>query len=112
MDRRKDIRLDQSQSSPSPRFRTLRHNSCRVRLLGHDPHHAKAACCRKLLVMNSNFPDGLLGRGLDTPSQIPDEHSLVKKGLAEKTDTLLTLRIPDSIGGPWKRATLYIYTCV
>jgi hypothetical protein len=59
MDRRKDIRLDQPQSSPSPRFRTLRHNSCRVRPLGHDPHHAKAACCRKLLVMNPNFPDGL-----------------------------------------------------
>src|SRR5262245_4019609 len=60
MDRRKDIRLDQPQSSPSPRFRTLRHNSCRVRPLGHDPHYAKAACCRKLLVMNPNLPDGLL----------------------------------------------------
>src|SRR6516165_6953522 len=59
MDRRKDIRLDQPQSSPSPRFRTLRHNSCRVRPLGHDPHHAKA---RKLLVMNPNLPDGLLER--------------------------------------------------
>ena len=43
----------------SPRFRTLRHNSCRVRPLGHDPHHAKAACCRKRLVVNPNFPDGL-----------------------------------------------------
>jgi hypothetical protein len=52
MDRRKDIRLDQPQSSLSPRFRTLRHNSCRVRPLGHDPHHAKAACCRKRLVVN------------------------------------------------------------
>ena len=59
MDRRKDIRLDHPQSSPSPRFRTLRHNSCRVRPLGHDPHHAKA---RKLLVMNPNLPDGLLER--------------------------------------------------
>jgi hypothetical protein len=56
MDRRKDIRLDQPQSSVSPRFRTLRHNSCRVRPLGHDPHHAKAACCRKRLVVNPNFP--------------------------------------------------------
>src|SRR5215831_18659234 len=63
MDRRKDIRLDQPQSSPSPRFRTLRHNSCRVRPLGHDPHHAKAACCRKLLGMNPNLPDGLLVLG-------------------------------------------------
>jgi hypothetical protein len=35
---------------------------CRVRPLGHDPHHAKAACCRKRLVVNPNFPDGLLGR--------------------------------------------------
>ena len=62
MDRRKDIRLDQPQSSLSPRFRTLRHNSCRVRPLGHDPHHAKAACCRKRLVVNPNFPDGLLSK--------------------------------------------------
>src|SRR5215470_14298678 len=61
-----DIRLDQPQSSPSPRFRTLPHNSCRVRPLGHDPHHAKAACCRKLLVMNPNLPDGLLETNLTT----------------------------------------------
>src|SRR5437870_12968368 len=61
MDRRKHIRLEQPQSSLSQRFRTLRNNSCRVRPLGHDPHHAKAACCRKRLVVNPNFPDGFLG---------------------------------------------------
>src|SRR6516165_8795773 len=83
MDRRKDIRLDQPQSSPSPRFRTLRHNSCRVRPLGHDPHHAKAACCRKLLVMNPNLPDGLLEFLLATPENFaPENIETVALGLS------------------------------
>jgi hypothetical protein len=77
MDRRKDIRLDQPQSSPSPRFRTLRHNSCRVRPLGHDPHHAKAACCRKLLVMNPNFPDGLIDTATQNDHPIADVPGLL-----------------------------------
>src|SRR5438128_9371961 len=79
MDRRKDIRLDQPQSSLSPRFRTLRHNSCRVRPLGHDPHHAKAACCRKLLVMNPNLPDGLLELALQHAIYSADDLYLLEE---------------------------------
>jgi hypothetical protein len=41
------------------RFRTLRHNWGRLRPHRHDPHHAQAAR-RKRLIMNPNFPDGLL----------------------------------------------------
>src|SRR3954454_2482166 len=59
MDCLKDARLDQSQPPPGARLRALRHNRCRIRPHRHDPHHAQAACCNRL-VMNPNFPDGLL----------------------------------------------------
>ena len=58
MDCRKDVRLDQPQSPPGSRLRTLRRNRRGFRSPRHDPHHAQAACC-KHLVMNPNFPDGL-----------------------------------------------------
>src|SRR6516164_7412702 len=64
MDRREDVRLDQPQPPAGPRFRTLRHNRRRIRPPRHDPHHAQASCCCKRLVMNPNFPDGLLGKVL------------------------------------------------
>jgi hypothetical protein len=38
------------------------YNGRRLRPTRHDPHHAKAAC-RKHLVMNPKFPDGLLRSG-------------------------------------------------
>ncbi len=41
------------------RNRALRYDRRRLRPPGHDPHHAQAAC-RKRLVLNPNFPDGLL----------------------------------------------------
>ena len=53
----------------------------------------------------------ILGRGLVSASRIPEDYSLVKKELADKTDTLLTLRVPESMGSFWKKANLYIYTC-
>jgi hypothetical protein len=59
VDRRKNVRLDHSQSPFGSRFRTLRHNCRRLRPHRHDPHHAQAAR-RKRLIMNPNFPDGLL----------------------------------------------------
>jgi site-specific DNA recombinase len=55
---REDIRLDQSQPPPGSRLRALRSNRRCVRSSRHDPHHAQAACCKRLL-MNPNFPDGL-----------------------------------------------------
>src|SRR5579863_2879587 len=60
MDRGADVCLGQSQPSASTRFRTLRHNGCRVRPPRNDPHYASAPCCRKPRAMNPNFPDGLL----------------------------------------------------
>ena len=60
VDCRKDLRLDQSQSPSGSRLRALRHDRRRLRPPRHDPHHAQAACCCKRLVMNPNFPDGLL----------------------------------------------------
>ena len=61
MDRRKDIRLDQSQSPLGARLRTLCHDRRCLHPPRHDPHHAKATCC-KCLVMNPIFSDGLSGR--------------------------------------------------
>ena len=59
VDCRKDVRLDQSQSPLGSRLRALRYDRRRLRPPRHDPHHAQAACCKRL-VMNPNFPDGLL----------------------------------------------------
>jgi site-specific DNA recombinase len=55
---RKDVRLDQPQSPPGSRFRTLRHDRHGFHSPRYVPHHAQAARC-KCLVMNPNFPDGL-----------------------------------------------------
>src|SRR5271166_3935838 len=65
VDCRKDVRLDQSQSPPGSRLRALRYDCRRLRPPRHDPHHAQAACCKRLF-MNPNFPDGLL-----TPKYLP-----------------------------------------
>src|SRR5208283_4584118 len=59
VDCRKDVRLDQSQSPPGSRLRALRYDCRRLRPPRHDPHYAQATCCKRL-VMNPNFPDGLL----------------------------------------------------
>ena len=53
----------------------------------------------------------LLGGGAVVASRLPEDHSLVKKGLAEKGDTLLTLRVPASIAGFWQTANIYVWTC-
>jgi hypothetical protein len=42
--------------------------------------------------------------------EIPPEHPLIKRGLASKTDTLVTVKIPD-IGGFWQSAKVYVYAC-
>jgi hypothetical protein len=61
--------------------------------------------------LDDSKKNAVLGRGLVTASRIPSDHSLVQKGIAERTDTLVTVRIPDLIGGPWKKADLYVYSC-
>src|SRR5439155_26478659 len=60
LDRRTHLCLAQPFPAPSARFRALRQNRRRLHPPRHDPHHAEAPRC-KLLVMNRNFADGLLG---------------------------------------------------
>lgn len=43
--------------------------------------------------------------------QIPPEHPLVIRGLASKSDTLVTVEIPDKIAGLWQPAKVYVYAC-
>jgi hypothetical protein len=43
--------------------------------------------------------------------QIPPEHPLIARGLASKSDTLVTVQIPDEVGGLWRKAKVYVYAC-
>jgi hypothetical protein len=43
--------------------------------------------------------------------QIPDNDSLVKANRVDPGATLLTLQVPDSIGGFWSSADLYVWSC-
>ena len=44
-------------------------------------------------------------------SEIPADHPLVTRGVASKSDTLITAQIPDGIGGLWPLAKVYVYAC-
>ena len=63
------------------------------------------------LERSDNAAQKLLPRGAITAKRVPDDYSLVKKGILDKGDTLLTLQIPDSIGSFWQSATLYLWVC-
>ena len=65
IDRRKDVRLDQSQSPLGSRLRALRYDRRRFCPPRHDPHHAQAARC-KHLVMNSR--DRITGSSVSGPT--------------------------------------------
>src|SRR5262245_32191338 len=71
MDRGKDIRLDQSQSPLGARLRTLCHDRHGLHPPRHDPHHAKATCCKRL-VLNPIFSDGLLATFVGLYINIPE----------------------------------------
>jgi hypothetical protein len=43
--------------------------------------------------------------------QIPPEHTAVKNGEAQNTETLITVVLPSSIGGWWEKVSLYIFKC-
>lgn len=60
LDRRTDLRLDQSMPPPRQGLRTSRPQNGGLRPTGHDPHHASAPH-RKSLIMSSNFSEGLSG---------------------------------------------------
>jgi hypothetical protein len=43
--------------------------------------------------------------------QIPDNDSLVKANRVDPGATLLTLQVPDSVGGFWQPVDLYVWSC-
>ena len=51
------------------------------------------------------------GRGTIAASEVPDTNPVVLRHLADKGDTLLTLRMDEALGGLWPKAKLYIYVC-
>jgi hypothetical protein len=55
--------------------------------------------------------DGFIEGGAIGAIRIPDKDALVKANLVDPGTTLLTLRVPDSVGGFWRRVDLYIWTC-
>lgn len=46
-----------------------------------------------------------------TLSKIPEDHPMIKTGLADKSDTLVTLRVPPQNADHWTTATVYLYSC-
>jgi hypothetical protein len=56
-------------------------------------------------------PDQFLDRGQVSARAAPEDHPVVRRGLASKGDTLLTLRIPRKFASLWRRADLYVYRC-
>ncbi len=52
-----------------------------------------------------------VGRGLISARAMPEDHALVKRGVAKKDDTLIKLRLPEKATTGWRRVDLYIYTC-
>jgi hypothetical protein len=55
--------------------------------------------------------DGFIEGGAIGAIQIPDDDALVKAKLADPGTTLLTLQVPDSVGGFWSPVELFIWTC-
>ena len=51
------------------------------------------------------------GRNYTTAKKIPDNHHLVEKGIAEKTDALISFLVPAGAGSYWKSAKVFIYEC-
>ena len=51
------------------------------------------------------------GRNYVTASRIPEDHPMVKKGLVDKSDTLVSLRVSPDNADIWSTATVYLYTC-
>jgi hypothetical protein len=51
------------------------------------------------------------GRNYITTGKIPDDHPMVKKGVADKSDTLVTLRVPAQNADHWTTSTVYLYSC-
>jgi hypothetical protein len=55
--------------------------------------------------------DGFIEGGEIGAVRIPDDDALVKAKLVDPGTTLLTVRVPDSVGGFWSPVELFIWTC-
>ena len=55
--------------------------------------------------------DGFIESAAIGATRIADDDALVKGNLVESGSTLLTLNVPYSIGGFWRPAELYVWTC-
>jgi hypothetical protein len=51
------------------------------------------------------------GRNAVTVGKIPEDHPMIKKGLADKSDTMVTLRVPPQNADIWSTSTVYLYSC-
>jgi len=51
------------------------------------------------------------GRNSITAAKIPEDHPMIKKGLADKSDTLVTLRVPPQNADFWTTSTVFLYSC-
>lgn len=71
------------------------------RYVGHDDPKYKA-------LVNL---DGFIESGAIGAVHIPDDDALVKGNMVDPGATLLTLRVPDTIGGFWNPVELYVWTC-
>jgi hypothetical protein len=61
-----------------------------------------------LKYVNTN---GFIEGGAIGTVRIDDNDALVKANLVDQGATLLTVRVPDSIGGFWNKVDLHIWTC-
>jgi hypothetical protein len=55
--------------------------------------------------------DGFIESGAIGAVRIPEDDALVKGNMVDPGAALLTLRVPDSIGGFWNPVELYVWTC-
>jgi hypothetical protein len=55
--------------------------------------------------------DGFIESAAIGSTRIPDNDALVKGNLVESGSTLLTLQVPNSVGGFWQPVELYVWRC-
>jgi hypothetical protein len=71
------------------------------------PYNKDATYFGKVETYNQVFG----GKNSVTASKIPEDHPMVKKGLADKSDTLVSLRVSPNNAGFWTPGTVFLYTC-
>jgi len=84
-----------------PYIPTQRYFAYVQRFIPHDDH-------RYTTTVNM---DGFIESAAIGSARIPDNDALVKGNLIESGSTLLTLQVPNSIGGFWEPVELYVWRC-